>query len=769
MEEAKTAEESDGESDQPPSVEASTLDAVIALVVRLLSRNLIALATPVILISGALTVPGFMILLMNLGGQAVIVNGELRPDDPKPELLITSFAVSAVLLVAHLVMVAMVVVMAAGVLLGHGVPPRPALLLVWRRSGPLLLLLALAGMIVLAVGAVMLFTPIVTHVWLLVAFALAVLAVTACWFLLTVPVVVLESAGAFRALSRLWEITRFRRTSVIWNTLLVGMLFPVLLGIAVRWLVSLPLSDIMQGAAAAVVATVTGVLTVLVQGATVAVVLLNQRHEHLHSGFWASPLNRVGLAEVATRLPAPVPPSKARPRRATALAAVALLVTPGVLYGGYLQANPLGLPSITDRPVNAGEYHNELVPMGGQRTAIITQSSTYEPYSGYAGFYNVQVCADSDCSRTSAFTYPDQGRDSVRSVPLPDGSMAVAWGTGVHLKDEVVRLMRCTVDGCPHNRSAETYPVIAKGMPNWPRGNSSGLAWDIAPSGEGIIFAALVETPEDRRKDDEDDQEEVNVNHFTVQVVRCADMGCAEPRMLASVPMKTSGWTTPPRVAIDSGAGNRPVVVFENPNLMSGSWSSFPADVAIITCEDAACRKPITRRPYRAITIFYHSSPQTELTASRLAVPPDDRPVLAYRDRENGAVRLLRCRTPDCARVDHVTLAGFGAGVEWDPYWFPDSSLDMALGPDGLPWIVTFDAAHHRLVFYACEVADCSRRSTMTLLTDVQPEGTLQMAMTRDGRPQVLWSYRDEGKEESNADDKAVNRLLTCRDARCGR
>ena len=750
MREAQTTRSPDGGTDRPPLVEAATLGAVLAHVARLLGRNLGMLATPVIVVSVALSVAGWAVQLMNLGGQAIIVNGELRLDHPEQGLIVTSVAVLGVFAAAHLVMVATVVVMAAGVLLDHRVHPGPALRLALRRSGHLLELL-LIGSTVLVLGGAVCLAFVAKHRWLFAALALVLLVVVACWFLLVVPVVVLEHVGPLRALSRLWEITKFRRAAVIWFTLLVAVVFPVLLGIALRWLVSVPLSDdVMRAGATAVVLTVVSVLLVLVQGATVTVLVLNQHHVDPYSGFWNSPHSRVNLEEVAARLPAAASRSGVRPKRATALAAVALLVTPGVLYGGYLQVNPLNLPSITDQAVKAGDFHNELVLLGGQRTTIITQSDDDDENTGTRDAYKAQVCAGTECDKTSTFTIPAEGRYRLHSVPLPDGSMAVSWGNRARGGNEVVRLMRCTADGCSNTRSADKYPIIASGrinQPNFPR-----PAWDIAPSGQGIVVAAIVETPEDSRKEKRQNDEDERIDYFTLKIVRCADMRCAEPRSLASIPMETPESGSPPEVAIETGGGNRPVVAVKT----SAATRSDRADVAIITCGDAECRKPITRELGPPIWIY---QPDSLFGISfRLAVPPDSRPVLAYQDNLNRELRLLRCRTPDCANIDHVTLAGFDAAAQWRPYDVSGSSMDMALGPDGLPWIAAFDTARRAIVVHACKVADCSRRSTATLLTGVLPEGTLQMAMTRDGRPQVLWSYGGE----------PVNRLLTCREPRCG-
>jgi hypothetical protein len=330
--------------------------------------------------------------------------------------------------------------------------------------------------------------------------------------------------------------------------------------------------------------------------------------------------------------------------------------------------------------------------------------------------------------------------------------MAVAWvdvpeeavwrdPDGEKPYPKVVRLMRCTVRGCP---VAHFSPVIA-------RGEGNGEV-DVAASGSGAVAAVMFHPEAERRKDD-------GQSSSTLRIVSCADMSCAAPRTLVTtrlaLPVGGIGVIGGARdddeqLAIATGSKGRPVVAYEDPH--NGA-------VTVVSCDDASCRRPVVRRlvePQRSgLDRGGHSVEARR--GVELVVAPDDRPVLLYRDVRSGQVRLLRCRTPDCAGVDAVTVTG--------PQ-IDEPMRALALAHDGLPLVATFDMARRRLVLAACRTADCARRDSVVLLNDVDPgveaPDGLHMVVSRDGRPAVLWTGIDEGDGPSRA------RLVSCRDVRCG-
>ncbi|MGP4022547.1 hypothetical protein [Actinomadura sp. 3N407] len=719
----------------------------ILTAIRLLGRNLAAPLVPVALISVALTVPVLAILLMGLDGQALIINGELRFDEPRLESLVAGSVLTGVLLAGHLVMVAMVVVMVAGSLLDSRVPAGRALLRALRRSGPLLVLLILTGGTVMAAVAAMAVTPLVTHTGLFVALVLCLLAVSTCWLLLTVPFVVLEEVGPFKAMSRLWEISRARRMMMFRHALVLTILFPVALGLCGRALSS-QFTGIANSIAEALVGTVASVLMVVLQGAALATVSLNQSYP-----FSADPFGRarkkpqtLDLAGVSARLPTRTHSRKARPVRTAALLALTLpvLTVPALLYGEYLQSNPLGLPNVAVSEVTPRAANYELLVRSDAKAAVVARSPD-DPLQ-------IQVCTHRECDHASTFTHPvPDGRGQVRAAALPDGTMAVALVTiskhnAAEDDDEripmEVRLMRCTVQGCP--KEIEKSPIIAKGIGLKGRTLSPTIA--IAPSGRGIVAAVLFDIGEN----------EYEPRPSPMHIVRCDDLPCQAPRTLTTARVPAGGgWdrrNDKDRVSITTGADGRPIVAIEDKH--SGA-------VTLINCADAECRHSAKRQvvePSGRTSFRYLSSDGVEV-----AVPPDDRPVILHRRISNGKVRLLRCRTPSCGVVDAVTVArpGFVGGSP--DYTWPTRAL--ALDHNGLPLIATHDFDGGKIILLACDAADCSRRETVVLHNDIPqdyyPPANLHMEVDRDGRPQVLVSGIQYGYRGST-------RLLICRDARCG-
>jgi hypothetical protein len=130
---------------------------------------------------------------------------------------------------------------------------------------------------------------------------------------LVVPVGLISAAlvagtGPMRVFPRAWNITRGRRlrTSVLLTAAMVG--FPVALGAGLAWAASL-FTGIDHHAARLVAATVTVVLTAVVQGTALAVVALEQRRPPARapeagSGDLVGDVHAIDLDAVADRLSA---------------------------------------------------------------------------------------------------------------------------------------------------------------------------------------------------------------------------------------------------------------------------------------------------------------------------------------------------------------------------------------------------------------------------------------------------------------------------------
>jgi hypothetical protein len=241
----------------------------------------------------------------------------------------------------------------------------------------------------------------------------------------------------------------------------------------------------------------------------------------------------------------------------------------------------------------------------------------------------------------------------------------------------------------------------------------------------------------------------------TLQIVRCDHFNCQEPRTL--VTDRVVGGYGPMRdekdrrLAIAEGARGRPVVVSENKATHA---------ITIVSCDDSDCRHSVTRQVTRPVPHVRDTYLETE--GVDVVVPPDDRPIIMHGDAATGNLQLLRCRTSDCAASDAVTIAGpyyTPEGGKWGPEW------GLALGSDGLPLIATYEQNRGRVVLIACQNADCSRRSKVTLSDDLRVRGRdalddLQLKVDAKGRPHLLLAI--VGREAWEA------RLLTCHEPKCG-
>jgi hypothetical protein len=722
------------------------LRAMIAQLARHLGKNVVALVVPVGAISVALLALFGVIALLVLKDDGLIVDDQLRWFEPGPGLVALAVVAVVIGLVAQLAMTAMVVTMVAGSLLRRPVSARHALRMVARRAGALLVLLItlVAAWAVLVVVASWVATGITAAVldahptsravraaaeanagW--IGYPIAGVAALVLWPLpLTVPVVILDGAGPFRAWSRSAELIRDRKWHVFRCLMVTVIGLPVAVGAGLSGLASLFFTGIAHTAADLVAVTIGGVLSAVVQGAALALVALDQSPPRRpRPGAW-EPQVPLDPAAVAARLPAPAPASTARPLRRRVLLTLTTLalVVPGSFYGGYLHANPHGLAALYEQPV---------LDSGASDDPVLLDDGTLMNVAG--SWADARLCADRECDRTHTLptfgTYDWGIGAGVTAATLPDSSWAVAkWE--YNAEGDTLKLGRCTAEECTNPSQG---PTLAR--------TANGADVGIAVSGHGILVAASLDTDRDRAAD-------------TVQLLRCPGIPCDAPQTLAEVELPEPGRGGIAPIAVATGAQGRPVVAYEN--MATGG-------ITLLSCEDADCRRSVTRQPVGPAT-FASAAEADELRGAaayasgvELVVPPDDHPVLVHRDIRSGAARLLRCSVPDCLTADAIALTG------------PSEHLDvpdLALGADGLPLVATFDTPRRRAVLIACDAPDCSRRTTVDLgayvgNTDVGP-GELDMAVGRDGRPRMFWTWRLVTGYRYTTD----RYLLTCRDARCG-
>jgi hypothetical protein len=87
---------------------------------------------------------------------------------------------------------------------------------------------------------------------------------------------------------------------------------------------------------------------------------------------------------------------------------------------------------------------------------------------------------------------------------------------------------------------------------------------------------------------------------------------------------------------------------------------------------------------------------------SRIAVPADNLPVIAYIDDPLGALKFAKCRTATCGESAIITTLDDNAGTE-DTGW----NADMVLGRDGLPLVVYQDLLTRQVRAVKCGSRSC--------------------------------------------------------------
>ncbi|MGP4025787.1 hypothetical protein [Actinomadura sp. 3N407] len=731
-------------------LEAPGLRPVLVLLGRHLLKNLAALIVPVGLVTAAsVALCGTIGVLAILGRGAVILNDVLLPFEPSPGLAVMAVAMGVCLLVVQLGLTALVVVVVAGSVLGRPVSTARAARMVLRRSGALLvlfvvyvavvaLLLAIAAMVRIVLlgsdidlGSEVELETLATWAGLIVA---GLVAMGLWWLPLAVPLVMLKGTGPLRALSRAKEIPRGRRGRMFVRLMVTAVAIPAVLGAGTSWLES-QFTGIEHNAAAIATVTVYMALGTVLQGAALAVVALDQRPVRSRPPQQAAEpavMNPdiLDLDAVAARFPEPASAPRTKPLHALPLVALTMiaLLVPGLAYWGYLTANPHRLAAFQIQSVRSSDRWTEDGPLRG--SPVLLDDSRLLVTGHSHGDH--KLCSDRECDKAREVPrLPSPNRVPVRATALPDGSWAYVqnedMGRG---KATAIALRRCTEDECTHFDEAPPIATV-------PDGADSDVM--VKASGRDVLVAVLTDT-EDRRR-----------AVSTLRLLRCASVPCGKPRLLAEFNIPEPHVSGREPIGLATRAGGRPVVAYED---------SASGAVTLFICQDRDCRRIITRRPVgRASAAIIERGGKDgarHQSGVRLAVPPDNRPVLVHRDLATGASRLLRCRTPDCAEADAI--------IHTDPSTAKPVA-DLALGPGGLPTLASFDVSRRMVVLIACAVPDCSRRDTVDLGTfDMGSPGTvtagdlgvLDLAVGRDGRPRVLWNFTTHAN------------LLTCRDTRCG-
>ncbi|WP_346046066.1 hypothetical protein [Actinomadura chokoriensis] len=655
----------------------------------LLRGGLLKAAAPVLAVAVPADLLCAVVAVRTSDASGYVVNGDFRGyGDADGGTLIGARIALCALLVVHALAVTALAPVAAGLLLGKPVSAGAAMRRAVRPGAAVVAVLALLVPAAIAAGGVLV-ADATGRLWAGVLGGV-VAAMPTCWALVAWPLSVLERGGPLRTLARTWTLTRHRRGYSSWN-ILVSLAVPAGVGAAL-WAVSSGARVVLFPVLVAVVAA----LAILLQAAVLAIVALNQWYPTA----WLRHGRPIDLAEAAAGLPAGRPVSANRPR-SVALGALALVI-PVVLYGGYLFAGSYGPPAVSDQVVDGK------VGLGRSIVQVVDGVPVVLSPGRHEGFF-LRACADRPCRTIGeSESEPDYAEQRMGAAAAPGGSLLVAvWRSddakelfryARRFPDRTVlplglHLLTCTVRGCP----ADTGPAIAVS------GASLIAGVDVAATGTGALLATVAERP----------QEEVG----EMRLLRCTRLPCTRPDTLFTdkVPTRTGPFLK--AVAVTTGRNGRPVAVFGRPD----------GTISIVTCDGTSCRK----------TQLVGHTPGDSLVspwwpdAVDVAVPPDDRPLITYRDRQTGSARLLRCRTPACAATDSVGLSPTGVR---------QAAPAIALDSDGRALIATYDAEHATVVLIRCKDAACTSRDRTTIGSFAGLPAPLDLAVDGDGRAHVLWT-----------------------------
>ncbi|WP_433182431.1 hypothetical protein [Actinoallomurus sp. CA-150999] len=701
-----------------PQIMVGGLFGVVGLAYRTAARHLVLLLVPIalVLVPVGLVTSGLFIAV--IGRNGLIANDGLAPLSASYGFIVALIVAVALWIAGYLLALAATAVVSAGLLLGRPVGAGKALAAAVRRP---VTLSALGGVAIVGTGltfAVGFGVAIVTKQFWFGAGTFVFLLVSGLWQALALPISTLEGQGARWSIRRARSVSQGRRTRTVLAVLLGVVLGPILVVAGLRWALS-SLDGFAHVVIGDIVLGLVGLLVVPFQAGTLAVAALNQDYPVAEvSPYPGAPQDRPGtpldLAPIRERLP-----SSGRPRLRRAALLLPLLVLPGLLYGGYVWFNPLGLSADRVLQPSFGRVPVTLHLLRGERPMAIA-----------GGALSTRVCADRRCRHSRLYENGDSAfTRALGSAPLPDGRVAVAaWVQGRNGAEDALRLFPCGPTGCGDERAIDTAPIVERND----AGSLSAAA--MATAGDGIVIAAS------RRSGMDGEQ---------VRLIHCADIHCATPRAVTVADLAhTDLGSLSGQLAVAVGRDGRAVVATQDRR--SGA-------ITMIRCDRSECRHPQLTRPVPPSEPLPDTDPPQDdryVDGVKVVIPRDDRPVLAYHDSRTGAERLLRCRTPDCAAADVVTLTGPGL---WN--------LRPALVLDGdRPLVATYDLGRKAAVLIDCQDAGCARRRSVVLGRLKNRPGYLDLAVGGDRRPRVLWTDERAGLSVGTS----RLHLTTCARLRCG-
>ncbi|MFC5823476.1 hypothetical protein [Nonomuraea insulae] len=687
--------------------DAMRRDGVLWRAYAIAARYLVRLAVPAMAVFLPIALLAASALVWLADGSVAVVNGDFELIGvPDASLLAWSAAVLVVSVAGHAVALSATVVLVTGRLVGKGVSPSGAMRAAarrWPAMAVLILVGAVAFAAALAAGlGILMWTGAQVTAYIV----MAVLALSAMPCLLAVAPVVLEGQSARSALARAYRLT----AGASWATPLTlafgVVLLPALAVRVVNWAVSgLPIVPAVAGYVAALA-------VVPFQAAVIARLFLRRL---VVKGTIAE------FKEIVDGLPASTPSPAGR------VPVLAALLLPGLLYGGAVLINPLGWLKVSQTTVTANwprDQDSEVSEENGRPAPDLDTSDLRALYKGPGGRMvmlmddsseaKLLTCVDSSCTRTR-FTWAEPvgavGGYTAAGARLADGRLVVStWGQegtdedGWVLDLEKWRarlgLLICDATGCVPGPGGRPITEVTRSSQD----RTVALA---ARPGGGLLVAQLHELPLSERDYDREG----------LSITTCGDPACTRPRTreVAKLPADKSVIDTRGIVA-GVGPDDRPIVLHFDRD--SGS-------ISVVSCDDPACARARVGRPVLEGSPDHLGGDRRDRAA--MVLRADGRPLIAYQDVSDGAIKLLDCQTRECPKAGTATLSEPGR----------NTAPTMVLDRDGRALVAYQDLDRERIVIAACAGTRCTR----TPVTTIRRGGSdgLAMALDGQGRPMIAW------------------------------
>ncbi|GIH59758.1 hypothetical protein Msi02_05750 [Microbispora siamensis] len=420
---------------------------------------------------------------------------------------------------------------------------------------------------------------------------------------------------------------------------------------------------------------------------------------------------------------APEPTTTGEPaRRRTRSWPVVAALLPGLLYGGFAAANPLGRAEVVDNELIAKERYPDqpisaqIVTGSGGRPVIITDRGTLKP----------AFCGDGACARQAAVPLGAYLDGQSVAAAMPDDSVLIpGWVYEPGPSDDVeLHLFSCSPGGCAR-RPGRPLRLARKG---WLHVNVAAAA-----TPDGVAIASIAPEPGSGGV------------FARVELTLCRDAACAAPRTITVGRLRDRAAVSVDNrtVAVASSPDGRPVIAYVD---------RVSRRTTVVSCDSPACPHPRTH----AFTASEAPEPVLWgwLTGSlriQMAIGPDGRPVIVENDPEREVTKIFFCPDRECSGPPRSATVSEIA---------TKSSPGLALDAAGRPILAGYDTEDLRVTLLACEDTGCARRR-LTHLIPANAFGPLDLVVGSDRRPRIVWyGTPDRG-------GTPTYHVLTCADPYC--